>query len=75
MITDVRPRPAPVVRAIRYWRPGGHRLIIPARPDPPGLAAFLMGGELPRAYYRTLDPFVALTAAATVTGTCCWEPE
>jgi probable F420-dependent oxidoreductase len=25
------------------------------------------GGELPRYYYRTLDPFVALTAAATVT--------
>lgn len=26
-----------------------------------------MGGELPRVYYRTLDPFVVLTAAATVT--------
>ncbi|MCQ4079566.1 LLM class F420-dependent oxidoreductase [Streptomyces sp. RB6PN25] len=25
------------------------------------------GGELPEIYYRTLDPFVALTAAATVT--------
>ena len=25
------------------------------------------GGELPRKYYRTLDPFVALTAAAAVT--------
>ena len=25
------------------------------------------GGELPRRYYRTLDPFVALTAVATVT--------
>ncbi|OZM79569.1 TIGR03619 family F420-dependent LLM class oxidoreductase [Pseudonocardia sp. MH-G8] len=25
------------------------------------------GGELPRIYYRTLDPFVALTAAAAVT--------
>src|ERR1700754_1256157 len=25
------------------------------------------GGELPRRYYRTLDPFVALTAAAAVT--------
>jgi probable F420-dependent oxidoreductase len=25
------------------------------------------GGELPRKYYRTLDPFVALTAAAVVT--------
>jgi probable F420-dependent oxidoreductase len=29
--------------------------------------AFPGGGELPRVYYRTLDPFVALTAAATVT--------
>jgi probable F420-dependent oxidoreductase len=28
---------------------------------------FIMGGELPRIYYRTFDPFVALTAAATVT--------
>jgi alkanesulfonate monooxygenase SsuD/methylene tetrahydromethanopterin reductase-like flavin-dependent oxidoreductase (luciferase family) len=27
-----------------------------------------MGGELPTVYYRTLDPFVALTAVATVTG-------
>ena len=25
------------------------------------------GGELPRKYYRTLDPFVTLTAAAAVT--------
>lgn len=25
------------------------------------------GGELPRVYYRTLDPFVALAAAASVT--------
>ena len=28
---------------------------------------YVMGGELPRVFYRTLDPFVALTAAATVT--------
>ncbi|MET8159064.1 LLM class F420-dependent oxidoreductase [Sphaerisporangium sp. NPDC005289] len=28
---------------------------------------FIMGGELPRVYYRTLDPFVALSVAATVT--------
>ncbi|ANN16545.1 LLM class F420-dependent oxidoreductase [Amycolatopsis orientalis] len=27
------------------------------------------GGELPRIYYRTLDPFVALTAAAVATST------
>src|ERR671929_1110653 len=26
------------------------------------------GGELPRRYYRTLDPFVTLTAAAAATG-------
>ena len=28
---------------------------------------FPEGGELPRMYFRTLDPFVVLTAAATVT--------
>ena len=30
-------------------------------------SAYPGGGELPRRYYRTLDPFVALTAAAAVT--------
>jgi len=26
------------------------------------------GGELPRKYYRTLDPFITLTAAAAIPG-------
>lgn len=30
-------------------------------------SAYPSGGELPRRYFRTLDPFVALTAAAAVT--------
>ena len=36
---------------------------IPVRRESP----YPAGGELPRRYYRTLDPFVALTAAAAVT--------
>jgi probable F420-dependent oxidoreductase len=36
---------------------------IPASRDSP----YPGGGDLPRKYYRTLDPFVALTAAAAVT--------
>ncbi len=36
---------------------------IPASRETP----YPAGGELPRMYYRTLDPFVALTAAAVVT--------
>jgi probable F420-dependent oxidoreductase len=36
---------------------------IPVRRDSP----YPAGGELPRRYYRTLDPFVALTAAAVAT--------
>jgi probable F420-dependent oxidoreductase len=36
---------------------------VPVRRETP----FPGRGELPREYYRTLDPFVALTAAATVT--------
>jgi probable F420-dependent oxidoreductase len=36
---------------------------IPVRRESP----YPGGGELPRKYYRTLDPFVALTAAAVVT--------
>jgi alkanesulfonate monooxygenase SsuD/methylene tetrahydromethanopterin reductase-like flavin-dependent oxidoreductase (luciferase family) len=30
-------------------------------------SAYPMGGELPSIYYRTLDPFVTLAAAAAVT--------
>lgn len=36
---------------------------IPASRETP----YPLGGELPRPYYRTLDPFVSLTAAATAT--------
>lgn len=36
---------------------------IPASRETP----YVGGGDLPRVYYRTLDPFVALTAAAVVT--------
>ncbi|MER7011553.1 LLM class F420-dependent oxidoreductase [Saccharopolyspora sp. NPDC000359] len=36
---------------------------IPASRETP----YPMGGDLPRIYYRTLDPFVALTAAAAAT--------
>jgi len=38
---------------------------IPARRETP----YLLGGELPQFYYRTLDPFVTLAAAAAVTST------
>ncbi len=32
------------------------------------------GGPIPRKYYHTLDPFVALTAAAVSATICCWAP-
>jgi probable F420-dependent oxidoreductase len=32
-------------------------------------SSYPSGGELPRKYYRTLDPFIALTAAASATST------
>ncbi|PRC56640.1 LLM class F420-dependent oxidoreductase, partial [Mycobacterium sp. ITM-2017-0098] len=32
-------------------------------------SAYPLGGELPSIYYRTLDPFVTLAAAAAVTST------
>jgi probable F420-dependent oxidoreductase len=38
---------------------------IPASRESP----YPLGGELPRVYYRTLDPFVTLAAAAAVTST------
>lgn len=38
---------------------------IPASRESP----YPMGGELPKVYYRTLDPFVTLAAAAAVTST------
>jgi probable F420-dependent oxidoreductase len=66
-ITDEGIRPAPLATALEergfdslFLHEHSH---VPVKRETP----FLMGGELPRVYYRTLDPFVALTAAATVT--------
>jgi probable F420-dependent oxidoreductase len=67
-ITDEGIRPGPLAKALEER--GFDSLVlhehshVPVKRETP----FLMGGELPRVYYRTLDPFVALTAAATVTG-------
>ncbi|WP_405828949.1 LLM class F420-dependent oxidoreductase [Streptomyces sp. NBC_01176] len=66
-ITDLSTRPAPLGRAIEehgfdslFIAEHSHIPVDRRSPYPPG-------GELPDIYYRTLDPFVALTAAATVT--------
>ncbi|GAB2837140.1 LLM class F420-dependent oxidoreductase [Actinoallomurus bryophytorum] len=66
-ITDEGIRPVPLARALEergfdslFLHEHSH---VPVKRETP----FLMGGELPRVYYRTLDPFVALTAAATET--------
>ena len=37
-------------------------------------SAYPMGGDLPSIYYRTLDPFVTLAAAAAVTSRSSWSP-
>ncbi|MBW8484489.1 LLM class F420-dependent oxidoreductase [Actinomadura parmotrematis] len=66
-VTDDGIGPAPLGRALEERGFGAlflaeHTHIPASRESPwPG------GAELPRQYYRTLDPFVALTAAATVT--------
>jgi probable F420-dependent oxidoreductase len=66
-ITDEGIRPAELAKALEergfdslFLHEHSH---VPVKRETP----FLMGGELPRVYYRTLDPFVALAAAATVT--------
>lgn len=66
-ITDEGIRPGPLARALEernfdslFVHEHSH---VPVRQATP----FPAGGDLPRVYYRTLDPFVALTAAATVT--------
>lgn len=66
-ITDQGIRPAALGRALEE-RPFDSLFIaehthIPAERRSP----YPGGGELPEIYYRTLDPFVALTAAAAVT--------
>ncbi|MHA6798887.1 LLM class F420-dependent oxidoreductase [Bounagaea algeriensis] len=66
-ITDEGIQPVPLARALEQRGFDSlfiaeHTHIPTSRETPyPG------GGELPRIYYRTLDPFVALTAAAAVT--------
>ena len=66
-MTDEGIRPAPLAKALEErgfdsLLVHDHSHVPVARETP-----FPGGGELPRMYYRTLDPFVALTAAATVT--------
>jgi probable F420-dependent oxidoreductase len=66
-VTDEGIRPGPLGRALEERGFDAlflaeHSHIPTSRKSPyPG------GGELPRVYYRTLDPFVALTAAAAAT--------
>jgi len=66
-VTDEGIRPGPLGRALEergfdslFLAEHSH---IPASRETP----YPGGGELPRVYYRTLDPFVALTAAASAT--------
>jgi probable F420-dependent oxidoreductase len=66
-VTDEGIRPAPLARAVEERGfdslfPHEHSHVPVKRETP-----FISGGELPRVYYRPLDPFVVLTAAATVT--------
>jgi probable F420-dependent oxidoreductase len=66
-VTDDGIAPAPLARAIEEWGfdslfVAEHTHIPTSRETPyPG------GGDLPDKYYRTLDPFVTLTAAACAT--------
>lgn len=50
---------------------GFHSLVVAEHTHIPASreSAYPMGGELPSIYYRTLDPFVTLAAAAAVTST------
>jgi probable F420-dependent oxidoreductase len=68
-VTDEGIRPGPLGAALEER--GFHTLFlaehshIPASRESP----YPGGGDLPRVYYRTLDPFIALTAAAATTRT------
>lgn len=66
-ITDQGIRPAPLGRAIEER--GFDSLLVAEHTHIPASrrTPHSSGVDLPRKYYRTLDPFVALTAAATVT--------
>ena len=66
-ITDEGVRPARLARALEQ-RGFDSLLVHDHSHVPVGRETPFPGhGDLPREYYRTLDPFVALTAAATVT--------
>jgi len=66
-MTDEGIRPGPLAAALEER--GFDSLFVHDHSHVPVLreTPFPGGGELPRMYYRTLDPFVALTAAATAT--------
>jgi probable F420-dependent oxidoreductase len=66
-ITDRSIRPAPLGRALEER--GFDSLFIAEHSHIPAdrRTPYPGGGDLPDRYYRTLDPFVALTAVATVT--------
>jgi probable F420-dependent oxidoreductase len=66
-ITDRSIRPAPLGRALEER--GFDSLFIAEHSHIPAdrRTPYPAGGDLPEKYYRTLDPFVALTAVATVT--------
>ncbi|SCK31966.1 probable F420-dependent oxidoreductase, Rv2161c family [Streptomyces sp. WMMB 714] len=67
-ITDQGIRPAPLGRAVEER--GFDSLLIAEHTHIPveRRSPYPGGGDLPEMYYRTLDPFVALSAAASVTG-------
>lgn len=66
-MTDEGIRPAALGKALEER--GFDSLLLHEHSHVPASRAtpFPGGGELPRVYYRTLDPFIALTAVATVT--------
>jgi probable F420-dependent oxidoreductase len=68
-LTDEGIGPAPLARALEAR--GFDSLFVTEHTHVPASrrSAFPGGGELPDKYYRMLDPFLALTAAATVTST------
>jgi probable F420-dependent oxidoreductase len=68
-LTDQGIAPAPLARALEER--GFESLFVTEHTHVPASrrTPFPGGGELPEKYYRMLDPFLALTAAATVTRT------
>jgi probable F420-dependent oxidoreductase len=66
-VTDDGIDPVSLAQAIEER--GFHSLVIAEHTHIPASreSAYPMGGELPSIYYRTLDPFVTLAAAAAVT--------